>query len=34
MTDLHTAVEAFAESISLVEFSDDRGDAYAIVGDF
>jgi hypothetical protein len=32
MTDLHTAVEAFAASISLLEFND-RGDAYAIVGD-
>jgi hypothetical protein len=31
MTDLHTAVEAFAESISFV--SDDRRDAYAIVAD-
>jgi hypothetical protein len=27
------AIEAFAESISLLEFSEDRGDAYAIVGD-
>jgi hypothetical protein len=33
MTDLHTAVEAFALSISLLEFSDDRRDAYAIVWD-